>query len=150
MISICILTSKRKIGYVCVDDQGARRMSNPPPEDYRVGYGKPPLETRFKPGNAGGRRRRARSLTTRLCEALEQRVVVTTEGGRRRRIAKADLGIARLADEFAKGKTPATRLLLGLLLELERRLPPEPGVPPPSEEADRIVIESLRARLLSS
>jgi hypothetical protein len=124
-------------------------MTDPPPEEYRVGYGKPPLESRFKKGNSGGGRR-ARNLKTRLCAALEERVVVTTEGGRRRRIAKADLGIAKLADKFAKGNASAAKLLLGLLLELERRAPPEPGERPPSEEADRIVIERLRARLLSS
>ena len=42
--------------------------------DYRVGYGKPPLETRFKKGqsgNPGGRPRRARNLMTQLYRALD-------------------------------------------------------------------------------
>jgi len=62
-------------------------------------------------------------------------------------ILEGDLGIARLADKFADGDPQATKLLFGLLLELERRSPPEPAERPPIEEADRIVIESLLARL---
>ena len=114
--------------------------------EYRVGRGKPPLHTSFRKGNPG-RPRGARHLSTRLIEALERRVVVTTEGGKSRRVAKSELGIARLADRFAEGDPQAMKLLFGLLLEFERRPPPEPAERPPLDEADRIVIESLLARL---
>src|SRR5260370_30614119 len=63
--------------------------------DYEVGYGKPPLHTRFKKGQSGnprGRPRGAKNLTTLLIDALNQPVVVT-ENGRRRQIAKRELGI---------------------------------------------------------
>jgi hypothetical protein len=68
-----------------------------------VGYGEPPLPTRFKPGQRaipGGRPRGARNWKTLLAEALDRRVLVT-EGGQRRRIAKCELGIIRLADRRA-------------------------------------------------
>jgi uncharacterized protein DUF5681 len=118
-----------------------------PEADYKVGRGKPPLHIRFKKGNPGGRPRHARNLRTLLQEALGKRVAVTTEGGRRRRIARRELGIDRLADKFAAGDPHAIKLLLCLLLEPERRTPPEPAERPPLDDADRIVIENLLARL---
>jgi Family of unknown function (DUF5681) len=117
--------------------------------DYAVGYGKPPVHTRFKKGNRAytrGRPRGARNLTTLLLEALDERVDVS-QGGRRRKIAKRELGIAQLADKFANGDPYATKLMLGLLLEIERKPPAEPAQRPPLEEADKLVIADLLARL---
>jgi hypothetical protein len=118
--------------------------------DYAVGYKKPPLATRFKPGNTAnprGRPKGSKNLTTLLIEALDRRVVVT-EDGRRRKRAKRDLGVARLADKFAEADPQASRLIFATIAELERRPPPEADAQPPFEEADRIVIERLRKRLL--
>jgi hypothetical protein len=93
--------------------------------DYPVGYKKPPLHTRFKKRNPGGRPRAARNLKTLLAEALEERITVAGEGGKRRRISKRELGIARLADRFAEGDRHAIKLLLDIVLGLERRTPSE-------------------------
>jgi hypothetical protein len=128
-------------------------MSTEPKGDYAIGYGKPPLATRFKKGqsgNPGGRPRGARSLKTQLYQALDKRVVVTTEGGKRRRIAKRELGIARLVDRFANGDPYATRLVLDQLNEIERRGPLEPAERPPLDEDDRTIIANLLARLRAS
>ncbi len=117
--------------------------------DYAVGYGKPPVHTRFKKGQSGnprGRPRGPKRLVSLLLAALEKQVEVT-EGGRRRKIAKRELGIAQLADKFAKADPYATKLMLSLLLDIERRLPAEPVERPPLEEADKLVIENLLARL---
>jgi Family of unknown function (DUF5681) len=118
------------------------------PESYKVGKGRPPLHTRFQKGNPGGRRRGSRNLRTVLHEALEKKTVVT-EGGKSRRISKRDLGIARLVDKFAEGD-PLAPKLLALMFELERRSPAEPTERPPFEEADKLVIENLLARLRPS
>jgi Family of unknown function (DUF5681) len=106
------------------------------------------LHTRFKKGNRAnprGRPPRIRNLTTMLTEALDARVVVTA-GGRRRRIAKRELGITQLADKFAEADPSVTKLLLRLMLEFERR-PPDPVERPDREAADKIVIANLLARL---
>jgi hypothetical protein len=63
------------------------------------------------------------------------------------RIAKRDLGIGQLADKFAQADPAATKLVLGLLLEIERRAPPEADARPPLEEVDKLVIANFLARV---
>jgi hypothetical protein len=118
------------------------------PAAYAVGYKKPPLETRFKKGNRAnprGRPRGSKNLMSLLAEALARRVTIT-EDGRPRRRAKRELGVARLADQFAAGDPQAVRVVLAMIADLERRLPPEPPARAPFDEADRMVIENVRAR----
>jgi hypothetical protein len=117
--------------------------------DYRVGYGRPPVHTRFKPGQSGNPRGRPsgpKSIVRLLLEALEERAPVVTEDGKRRRIAKRRLGIARLADRFAQGDPNATRIVLDLVWQIERCNPPEPAERPLAA-ADQLVIANLLARL---
>src|SRR5271169_4878511 len=109
------------------------RSRRPMPDDdkldYKVGYKKPPLHTRFKKcqsGNPRGRPRGSKNLATLLIEALDKLVVVT-ENGKRRKIAKRELGIAQLVNKLAMADPHATRILLGLLQEIERRAPPAPA-----------------------
>src|SRR6266566_3065012 len=80
-----------------------RPMADDEKPDYEVGYGKPPLHTRFKKGQSGnprGRPRGAKNFTSLVSDALDQRVVVT-ENGKRREISKRHLGIAQLVNKFA-------------------------------------------------
>ncbi len=63
-----------------------------PERDYSVGYGKPPEHTRFKKGHSGngqGRPRGVKNLATLLGAALDEKVIVT-ENGRRRKITKRE------------------------------------------------------------
>ena len=120
--------------------------------DYEVGYGKPPLHTRFKKGQSGnprGRPRGAKNLTTLVSDALDQLVVVT-ENGRRREISKRHLGIAQLVNKFAMAEPNATRILLGMLQDGERRAASAPDERPSLGAADKLVIENLLKRLRSS
>ena len=110
------------------------------PSSYTVGYGKPPLHTRFKKGNPG-RPRGSRNLKTLLQQALAKRIVVS-DGGRRRRVTRREIGIAKVADRFAEGDQQAVKLLLGLLLELERRAPDEAAARPPLDAHDKEVVRS--------
>jgi hypothetical protein len=116
--------------------------------DYPVGYGKPPRHTRFKKGRSGnpkGRPGGAKNLSTVLGEALNERVVVAENGGRRK-ISKRDAVIKQLVNQAAKGDWRAAKLLFDILQEIERRTHPET-----SESsfgaADEKVIEQLKARL---
>ncbi len=52
-------------------------------KDYKVGYGKPPRHSRFRPGQSGnpsGRPRRSRNIDTIMREALYQTVQITRDG----------------------------------------------------------------------
>src|SRR5215472_13361203 len=77
--------------------------SSMPPEasrDYEVGYGKPPRHTRFKKGQSGnprGRPRDSKNLKTLLNDALDEPVVVTEEG-RRRKITKREAIVTQLVN----------------------------------------------------
>ena len=118
--------------------------------DYKVGYKKPPLHTRFKKGQSGnprGRPRGAKNFSSVLNDALSQRVLVT-ENGRSRKISKRELGIRQLVDKFAMAEVQATRMLLGLMLERERLVAAAPPAERPSlGAADEKVIDNLLKRL---
>jgi len=116
--------------------------------DYEVGYGKPPRDTRFKRGQSGNPRGRppgAKNLSTLLNEALNELVVVTENGGRKR-ITKRRAAFKQLVNDAAKGEWRALKLLVDILQDIERRSEPQ------TEEssfslADEKVIAQLKARL---
>jgi uncharacterized protein (UPF0216 family) len=118
--------------------------------DYKVGYKKPPLHTRFQRGQSGnprGRPRGSKNFSTLLTEALNEPVVIT-EDGRRRTISKRELGVRQLANRFAMAEAQATKMLLGLMLERERLAAAvAPAERPSFGEADKKVIANLLKRL---
>ena len=70
--------------------------------DYQVGPGRPPLHTRFKKGqsgNPGGRS--AKSLPALLANALNETIVVTIDG-RRRKITKREAIVAQMVDKIGE------------------------------------------------
>ena len=113
----------------------------------RVGYGRPPAATRFRPGQSGnprGRPKGARNFSTVIASALGERVAVT-ENGRRRRITKLEAAIKQLVNRAAAGEARATALLLQLVQANEAK-----ANQPDTErvaEADTIVMKELQRRL---
>jgi hypothetical protein len=127
----------------------------PPDHDeepsYEVGYGKPPRHTRFRPGQSGnprGRPKDAKNLSTLVHEALNEPVVVT-ENGRRRKVSKRQAIIKQLINRSAQGDLKAMQMLLSTMQEIERRNEAEPAVTT-FAAADEKVLEQLTARLSSS
>ena len=113
--------------------------------DYQVGYGKPPLHSRFKKGQSGNPRGRPlfpKSLAADLLEAMNQRVVVA-ENGRRRRLTKRQAMIAQLVNKSATADLRATKMLLDMLRDLERQA----EAASPDQPAHTDVIEQLKAKL---
>ena len=85
-------------------------------DDYKVGPGRPPKETRWKKGdpspNPKGRPRNNSSLTPdvkKLFEDALNRKVPLTRNGRQMALAKLELGFEQLANQFAKGDRYARR-----------------------------------------
>jgi hypothetical protein len=87
-----------------------------PVDDYKIGPGRPPKETRWKKGGPSpypkGRPRKNSALTPdvkKLFEdALNQKVPLT-RNGRQIALAKLELGFEQLANQFAKGDRHARR-----------------------------------------
>jgi Family of unknown function (DUF5681) len=85
-------------------------------DDYRVGPGRPPKESRWKKGNPSpnpkGRPRNDAALTPdvkKLFEDALNRKVRLTRNGRKTALAKLELGFEQLANQFAKGDRHARR-----------------------------------------
>ena len=114
--------------------------------DYAVGYGKPPLHSRFRKGISGnpqGGRRHRQMLGAVLQEALDQ--PAAGEGARRsarHQPTRREAIIAGLVEKSAAGDLPATRLLLELDLKTELA-----AGPAPHEEDDEDPREFLKREL---
>src|SRR5712671_5966736 len=72
--------------------------------DHEVGYGKPPRNSRFVKGqscNPRGRPPGAKNLKTLLNKALNELVIVTENGGRRK-VSKREAIVTQLVNRSAK------------------------------------------------
>jgi hypothetical protein len=114
-----------------------------PPDDDRVGYGRPPLRSRFRKGRSGNPsgRPRGKGLRRLLQEALDETVVLRI-GGKRRRVSKAEVVIAGLVERSAQGDWHSARLLFDVMQKLEPKGRRDAD-PDNSEQA-----ESARERLI--
>ena len=118
------------------------------PRDYVVGYGKPPVHSRFQKGRSGnpkGRPRGRRNMSTLLSAALNGWVTVV-ENGRRKEITKREAIVTQLVNRSATADWRAIKILLDLVRDIEGQT--EPASPETSafSEADQKVIEQLRVR----
>jgi hypothetical protein len=88
---------------------------------YKVGRGKPPKHTQYKPGQSGnrnGRRKGSRNFATLLRAELQQRVTVTTEG-QRKRITKRELLAKQLVNKAVAGDPKVIPVLLNEIRLIE-------------------------------
>jgi hypothetical protein len=124
-----------------------------PPEiqsDYEVGYGKPPLHTRFQKGRSGnpnGRPRGRKNMSTLLSDALNGSVIVV-ENGRRKKITKREAIVTQLVNKSASADLKATQIVLAMLRDVESRSE-DSADPAAFTEADQQVIRRIQARLRS-
>jgi len=118
------------------------------PRDYDVGYGKPPLHTRFQKGRSGnpnGRPRGRKNMATLLSAALDASIIVV-ENGRRKKITKREAIVTQLVNKSASADLKATQIVLAMLRELDA-LPDGPADPAAFTEADQEIIRRIQARL---
>ena len=123
-----------------------------PPDDqrdYEVGYGKPPPHTRFVKGQSGNPRGRppgAKNMKTLLTKALNELVVVTDNGGRRK-VSKREAIITQLVNRSAKADFKAIQILLGMIRDIESDTDPH-SADPTYTEADEQIMQRIQARYL--
>lgn len=102
---------------------------------YEVGRGKPPVHTRFKPGQSGNPRGRPRGSGDfrQALIAAAQEVVVITENGRKKRLSKQEVAARQLVNKAASGDHRATELLYKYL-GIDKAI--EPVAASPADKAD--------------
>ena len=69
--------------------------------NYDVGYGRPPLQHRFRKGHSGnpkGKIQGQRTLKTELAEELQARITVT-ENGKTRKLSKLSVIVKRVVSD---------------------------------------------------
>ncbi|MBV8397618.1 MAG: hypothetical protein JOZ17_02615 [Acetobacteraceae bacterium] len=118
------------------------------PRDYDVGYGKPPLDTRFQKGRSGnpkGRPRGKKNMSTLLSAALDASIIVV-ENGRRKKITKREALITQLVNKSASADLKATQIVLAMLRELDGLADGTAGAAA-FTEADQEIIQRIQARL---
>jgi hypothetical protein len=124
-------------------------------KDYKVGYGKPPKEHRFKPGESGnlaGRPPGRKSIPVLLEKELG-RLVSAIENGRERRLSKRELIVRVLINKAVKGDLNAIKLIqtiraapvLDDLDDVEYVIELNTGTPESQERVARAFIEQREA-----
>ena len=101
----------------------AKRNGDP----YSVGYGKPPADRRFKPGQSGnpkGRPKGTRSLEAQLRDELNRKISVS-ENGTKRRVPKSEVMLAQLTNKAAQGDYRAIKLVTEQSADQPQQLSPE-------------------------
>jgi hypothetical protein len=116
--------------------------------DYAIGYGKPPVHSRFRKGRSGnpGGRPRGKCLATLLREALSETAMIEING-RPRRVSRGQATVALLIDRAAEADPRWMKLLLDLLQKLETRGAGRDD--PWRDDEHREAAESARERLIN-
>jgi hypothetical protein len=82
--------------------------------DYEVGYGKPPIHSRWAPGfcpNKQGRRKGVKNFQTEIKEELNAKITIQ-ENGKRKRITKRRAIAKQIVNKSVNGELKALPVLL--------------------------------------
>lgn len=116
---------------------------------YDVGYGKPPKDTQFKPGQSGnpkGRRRGKRNLRSVFTEALRETVAIS-ENGSTRKVQKMEAIVQVTINKALKGDPKGLAAIIQLSKSMGL-LDEEPNVSANTAESaeDQAILDSFLAR----
>ena len=114
------------------------------PDDYPVGYKKPPVQSQFGAGNKMGRGRPkgAKNLKTIVNEALSVKVSAKLHG-KIVKCSKVELAVHQLANKASSGDLKA---ITGVIAMHERYGPQEDALGPTAGET-QIALDTLRDHL---
>lgn len=118
----------------------------PAQQHYEVGYGKPPVDYRFKPGISGnprGRRRGVKNFNTVVRDAATRQITVR-DNGKPKRMPLIEAFFWLISRDALRGDHRAARILLDAL----RNLPDEgPATATQLPEDDRKLLENALRRM---
>jgi hypothetical protein len=86
-----------------------------PPQEYKIGYGRPPLKTRWKKGESGNPHRKSRKRsnnTVEIIDRLFQDFIQVTVHGKTTRITALEAIIIQLSLKEISGNRRALRVRL--------------------------------------
>jgi hypothetical protein len=89
--------------------------------EYAANYRQAPLHTRFKKCQSGNLRGRPAKNRAALLAAALNEMVTVTENGKRRQVTKREAVIALLVNESASAELRATKMLIDILRDIEKR-----------------------------
>jgi len=125
-----------------------KRTSPDAEGDYLVGYGKPPREHQFPPGQSGnvkGRPPKSRNLKSVLAEVMAEPVVVSQKG-RRTKVSTDKALLLRMREKALNGDIKAIALMLQLCTAHLPQATGDGGAHEMSAE-DRAIVEAYLAAL---
>ena len=111
-----------------------------------VGYGRPPVEHRFKPGQSGnprGRPKGSKNEATIIAELMSRKFEVR-QGGKARTISLLEAILLRFAEDALLGNPKSAAFLLNRKMLAESSEPPAIAVP---DSNDRKVLEFYARQL---
>jgi hypothetical protein len=109
--------------------------------NYRVGYGKPPRQYQFKPGQSGNRKGRpkgAKTTATLLRELLDRKITIRSEDAVHR-ISIREAMLTRFAEAALKDDTKCASFLLQRYDALQETDSSQPHI---TTAEDREIIET--------
>jgi hypothetical protein len=118
-------------------------------EEQKIGYGKPPVATRFKPGQSGnpnGRPKGSVNLKTDLRSELSERIQIR-EGERSLRVSKQRAMLKALVSKALKGDARAANVVLTLVGKLFEPEAAAEEIPALTSD-DQAILERFLARRL--
>ena len=91
-----------------------------PERDYAVGYGRPPVESRFQPGTSGnptGRRKGSKNLKTLIRKAMTASIAIK-EGTKTRRVSKIEGVVLRQLESALKGDDRSAMAVIKMAMQM--------------------------------
>jgi hypothetical protein len=87
--------------------------------DYEIGYGKPPVATRFQKGTSGNPSGRPKKVAIpddpgEILQSIENEQITVTDNGRRKRMTKAEIHIRQLFTRAIRGDLRAVDLIVSM------------------------------------
>ena len=117
-------------------------------DDYVVGYGRPPLRTRFQKGKSGnpkGRQKGCKNLSNLMERVLDETVTIK-ENGSQKIITKREAFLKQLVNKAASGDLRSIQLAINYLQQLESRAEPSISNSERLGEEDEAVINGILER----